>query len=174
MADAFCVERRDRFNNEKDLEIQRRVEKSMKTGSYKTIYDVCVSLHNSFNSRSGKLLETSIEEILTTRKIPFLRQVSVKNGIISPKKRGAVHDIIIDAKLGDNIRDKVMISCKTSVRDRYKQDGKIDAKKLYLFTYDRPSDFEKYIEVGITLITIGNGALEAIMTELAEQFAEQS
>lgn len=137
------------------------------------IYAKCVSIHQSRNSTNGAILEKIVEEALTRHGIPFLRQVSDQNGIISTKKRGSVHDIIIDAKLGDNIKNKIVLSCKTSLRERYKQDGHLIAKEVYMITFDDPKTLTKYENGGITIVTIGkDDAFEKLLKALAARYAK--
>ena len=128
------------------------------------LFDKAVSVHQSGMSRRGRILEEIIEGLLRQRGVPFLTQVSDQSGIISPKKRGFVHDIIIDANLGDKLEDKIIVSCKTSIRERYKQDKNLKCKKLYLVTMEKVKDREKYISNGITIVTVGTGELESMLS----------
>lgn len=103
------------------------------------LYNIAVSIHQSKCSRSGKDLENTIGALLTSHNIPYITQACVHptEGTIVPAARGLHrHDIILDAKIGDAIRDKIIISCKVSLRERFLQDANVPCKRLYMVTKD--------------------------------------
>jgi hypothetical protein len=93
------------------------------------IYNECISLHQSRQQGNGNFLEKHICEFLTDNKISFKSQVSIdgKGLIIGFNiKAGAAH--VVDIVIGDNIivgksiTEFVVISCKTTCRERWTQD----------------------------------------------------
>ena len=114
-----------------------------------------VSLFQSNQSKGGSFLETSTEEYLQENKIPFVRQVSIdRSGIIikrDSENTVAILDIVIGSpKLGDSIRDFIVLSSKTSSRERAKQDEwtKIIKPKLFIYftaskDYPSPAKFNE-------------------------------
>ena len=168
MADSYAIETHKVLTNERKEKGLAEVALLMSQGaSPEDVYAKCVSIHQSHNSTNGSFLEKIIEDLLTARGIPFLRQVSDQGGVISAKKRGCVHDIIIDAKLGDSLKDKIVISCKTSLRERYKQDGHLLAKEVCMVTFDHPRTLDKY---GVNIVSIGkDDALEKLLSRLAAE-----
>lgn len=167
-ADAFARQKFDKMKRDAKKENIRKVSELMKNkGDAETVFNKCISLHQSQNQKNGTYLEHIIENLLRVYEIPFLRQVSDADGIIIPPgPRMGTHDIILDAKFGDAIKDKIIISCKASIRERYKQDRHLGAKKVYLVSFEHkhtlPSRF------GIEVVTIGNnGALKKLLEGLA-------
>ena len=180
MADAICKEDWRLFESKRDAAKYSNLEEFMASADRtpKEVYDKSVSIHNSAISRNGRALEKIIEKFLYDRNIPFLPQAAYdERGVIKKVKEWAVHDIIIDAKVGDNIENKVIISCKTSLRERWKQDETAarECKSLYLVTFNKPiKSLAKYIKAGITLVSIGHlDALETMLSKLAEEFGAQ-
>lgn len=105
------------------------------------IYKTCVSMNQQSRSNKGKLLEQCIEDVLKARQIPYLPQVTVDTTGIIHKSRGQkkgvhVHDFVIDAQVGDSIRDKIVLSCKTSLRERWRQDANVQCAKMYMITME--------------------------------------
>lgn len=146
----------------------------------KQVYTACNSIAQRQRARRGKIFEKIIERMLEQRNIPYISQVSLdNNGVISQKKRGYVHDIIVNAKIGDKLSQKIVISCKTSLRERYKQDTKIPCRLMYMVTLDNVECCKKYSDAGIKVVSIGtDNALEKMMQELeddklVEEFVDQ-
>lgn len=104
-----------------------------------TLYNLAVSIHQSKCSRSGKDLETRIEQLLQLHNIPFIKQACVhpiEHTIVPPGRGLHRHDIILNAAIGDSIRDKIIISCKVSLRERFLQDSKVPCRRLFMVTSD--------------------------------------
>lgn len=108
------------------------------------IYQKCIALHQSAVSRRGKALETHVANLFQEKQIPFMPQACVnRDGIIVPPTKGLHrHDFVIDAQMGDCIHEKIVVSCKTSLRERYLQDANVQCKTLYMVTMD-PSALRK-------------------------------
>lgn len=102
----------------------------------KEIYKKCISMHQSKNHASGVFLENSIlEEELQKNAMPYKKQVTIDNrGIIigielekvkRPKLNGThkLDFVVGDVQVGKSITEYIVISCKKSCRERWKQDG---------------------------------------------------
>lgn len=102
------------------------------------LYNKCISIRQRAVTTKGKALENAIACLLDREKIPYLAQACVnkKHQIIAPAKGYHRHDFIIDAAIGDSYHDKIIISCKTSLRERFLQDANISCKKLFMITMD--------------------------------------
>lgn len=93
-------------------------------------YKKAVSVHQSCICNNGKALENFCEKILRDGNIPFRSQVVIDhNGVIilnckkADKKLHHILDIVVgDVKDGDTIQNYVVISCKTTCRERWTQD----------------------------------------------------
>jgi len=106
-------------------------------------YKKAVSVHQSCVSNNGKALENFCEKILRDNDIPFSSQVVINHkGVIilnckkNVKKLHHVLDIVVgDVKDGDSIQNYVVISCKTTCRERWTQDeqwSKTNRPKKYV------------------------------------------
>lgn len=144
-----------------NLEILRRyIKDSGPKIDYKKIYETCITIHQKNNYTKGHNLENVISDILDEYGISYKRQVIAdKDGIIVPsQKTGRRYDFIIDAKYGDSLNDKIVISCKRSLRERFMQDSHVPCKKLYMVTMEHKTlKFANRLraEFGINLIVVG-------------------
>ena len=97
------------------------------------LYDTAISTFQSGKCKNGKSFESVIENQLRVNSIPFVSQVAIdKCGKIigtGTTVEGHAHtlDILIGADSiehikGEHISNYVVISCKTSVRERWNQD----------------------------------------------------
>ena len=127
---------------------------------YKKIYETCISIHQKNNYTKGHNLENVISDIFDEYGISYKRQVVAdKDGIIVPnQKTGRRYDFVIDAHYGDALSDKVVVSCKRSLRERFMQDANVPCQKLYMVTLERKN--VKFInrlrdDYGINIITVG-------------------
>jgi hypothetical protein len=95
------------------------------------LYNKSISIHQSKIQKNGNFLENDIlVKILDTNNISYKKQVTInKCGIIigfNYKKSKCYH--IIDVVIGENIEigksitDYIVISCKTTCRERWTQD----------------------------------------------------
>lgn len=91
----------------------------------------------SMRGRGGRILETSVEAFLTRNHIPYKPQVPIKNGIVVKGKKGnKVLDIVIGTPVvGDSITQFIVLSLKTSSRERPSEDDwtYTYVPKLYLY-----------------------------------------
>jgi hypothetical protein len=113
----------------------------------KIIYDACISLFQSNKSKKGKTFERIIEDMFADEGVPFLSQGHVAtNGMIVHNKRGQhgirKPDFILDAKIGDSIQDKTIVSTKLSLRERKNQDINIASKckRVYLLSANKDDE----------------------------------
>jgi hypothetical protein len=107
------------------------------------IYNKCVSMHQRKIQGNGDFLENDIVVgLLDTNGIAFRRQVTINGeGVITGfhERRRKCHHVI-DFVIGDDIRvgksivDYKVISCKTTCRERWRQDDWTHsfAPKLYI------------------------------------------
>lgn len=81
--------------------------------------------------RNGRMFEAVIADVLTECALPFKRQVDInKQGIIVGFEKNNKTDkcyhridfVVGDVRLYSNIQDFFVLSCKTSCRERWKQD----------------------------------------------------
>lgn len=97
------------------------------------LYAASISTFQSGKCKNGKSFESVVENQLRINSIPFISQVAIdKCGIIlgtGTTVEGHAHtlDILIGADSiehikGEHISNYVVISCKTSVRERWNQD----------------------------------------------------
>ena len=113
-----------------------------------------VSIVQSTKSKSGTSLEKIIEGFLEENDIPFKAQVSIdKDGIINERglQTHAIPDIVIgNPTTGDSIKNYIVLSLKTTSRERAKQDDwtKRMPPKLFLYVtasndYPSPDKFDE-------------------------------
>jgi hypothetical protein len=93
---------------------------------------------SQFQSKGGKILEQIVEEALTAEGIPFKAQVNLDaNGIIVESRGVTIPDIVFGSPVvGTHIRDYVVMSLKTTSRERAKLDTSWTDKhppKLFLY-----------------------------------------
>ena len=124
------------FNKRIEKKIQQKntiVEKSLVTELRKIteldddillqIYQRSVSFHQANKQRSGMLLEESVLNILRAHCIPFKQQVVInENGFITNNREDCYYmiDIVVglSVKPGDHISQHIVLSCKTTCRER--------------------------------------------------------
>lgn len=101
------------------------------------IYKKSISLSQSKKAISGRKFENRVETILRDAKITFQRQVSIdENGTIQKRKKSTknIPDIVVGHVVeGTNIYRYIVISCKKSCRERWKQDGWFVSRHPKLF-----------------------------------------
>jgi hypothetical protein len=94
-----------------------------------SMYNKCISLHQSRLQGNGKFLEDIVSEILDRFDVSYKRQITLdKSGVIvgTNIKKRCYH--IVDFVIGDcitigkNISEYIVLSCKTTCRERWTQD----------------------------------------------------
>lgn len=116
------------------------------------IYNMSMSLRNSNVSNKCKIFEKCIECILRYNKYNYLSQVSLNLSVRTFQlgKKQPVIDFVVAPHgvniIGSNVSDCVVISCKYTCRERYKQDENIKQLQplcyiLLVGTDDYPSCF---------------------------------
>ncbi len=105
------------------------------------IYQQCITLHQSSVSKRGRALEDAVAQLFVSCDIPYLRQACVNRDgkIIRAKKGHHRHDFVIQARVGDMLHNKIVVSCKTSLRERFLQDANVPCHKLFMVTMDSSS-----------------------------------
>lgn len=86
------------------------------------LYECAVS---SFQSKSGAFLEKYVERALESMRIPFRPQVHIDaHGMIVPSNGTTIIDIVFGTpEIGTHISDYIVLSLKTTSRERAKLDG---------------------------------------------------
>lgn len=106
------------------------------------IYHRSISIHQATKQRSGSLLEESVLNILTSNYIPYQQQVVIdEKGFITNNRKDCYYivDIVVGYSIqpGDHISQYIVLSCKTTCRERWKQDEwtlQFTPKKYLLLT----------------------------------------
>tara|TARA_Y100000389_G_scaffold30749_1_gene26024 strand:+ start:72 stop:653 length:582 start_codon:yes stop_codon:yes gene_type:complete len=94
------------------------------------IHEICLRLEQGSKSKNGKEFESVIENQLRVNNIPYMSQVAIDSDgkIIGTGTVVDDHahtlDIVVgrDIKNGCSISDFIVLSCKTTVRERWRQD----------------------------------------------------
>ena len=114
------------------------------TGILPELRKIFMSHFQSIKAVTGKRFEKIVEQAMIELDIPFSRQVFVSNNIISTRKSNLDNSYIVDftipqAVKGCPISDFIIISCKTTIRDRGHQDDIMKQRcKLFIpLTYDK-------------------------------------
>jgi hypothetical protein len=155
MEDALLAEYRheiDAFRIEKIVKCIKDKYPEFSDEKCLEIYDACFSLRQSLigSKGSGGIWERIGERLFS--QFELKRQVHIKNdGIICESGGHHIVDIVLgNPVVGNHISNYVVISCKTSAKDRWAQDGwtLIHTPKLYVLmvvTDDYPcsSKFEE-------------------------------
>ena len=95
------------------------------------LYNNSVSIHQGRMQKSGASLEKTLADLLRANDIPFREQVTIdKEGIIvgfNTKRKKCYHvlDVVVgdDIDVGRSIGDFIVVSCKTTCRERWTQDN---------------------------------------------------
>lgn len=95
------------------------------------LYNNSISIHQGHMQKNGRILEKTIAELLDANNIIFREQVTIdKDGIIvgfNTKRDKCYHvlDVVVghDIVVGRSIREFIVISCKTTCRERWTQDN---------------------------------------------------
>ena len=96
------------------------------------LYNNSISIHQGRMQKSGALLEKTLAGLLRASNIPFREQVTIdKYGIIvgfnTTRRTKCYHvlDVVVghDIVEGMSIEDFIVVSCKTTCRERWTQDN---------------------------------------------------
>lgn len=90
-----------------------------------SVYQKCISIHQVKNGIP--ILETALKKFLCEHNIPYQEQVSINNegciiGFNTKKAQHRIDFVIGRITVGDSIQKHMVLSCKTSCRERWKQD----------------------------------------------------
>ncbi|MDR1033722.1 MAG: restriction endonuclease [Bifidobacteriaceae bacterium] len=117
---------------------------------------------NSRRSRAGKEFELIIEKVLEGAEIPYDSQSSIGAGVFADAKLAKIVDVVIPNAIEymDNKRGSVLISAKTTLRERWQEVGdemsRTKASEMYLATVDEKISvnvIDKLTENNIYLVT---------------------
>ena len=108
----------------------KKIDPSLSKETILKLYHKSISIRQSSVQCNGAILEKEIENCLLMNNIPFKSQVTINNEgtvIGFNKKKGKcdhVLDIVVglDISIGRNITEFVLLSCKTTCRERWRQD----------------------------------------------------
>ena len=138
---------KDKLKMPLNLEEFREVwysEKEDKKG-VKFLYNMFMSISQARKSSAGRTFEKTIEKIHSDNGIITLNQKWVdSDGLIyddKPKKSVHKHDCLIPFGNSNNICDMIVVSKKTSLRERFRQDldSTTSCKKVIFITRETPS-----------------------------------
>lgn len=127
-----------------DDEIEYR--KLYRNGILDILYETNKSITQSLRAQAGINLEKLIADRLTKENISFAKQVYVKNGTVCKKhkndKGGHRLDFVVPLpEFGDDIKNYIHISSKTTLRERVHQDQHINcslnsqkSQSLFIFS----------------------------------------
>ena len=105
------------------------------------IYFASKSITNTLRVNVGRQFEDAIESILRNNNIDYSKQVRIdSNGMVTKKAKSTTHivDFVIPSvKINESINDKIIVSCKTTVRERILQDNGIVCKDKIAVTMDK-------------------------------------
>lgn len=123
----------------------KNYEQLYECGILQELYDINKSITQSFRVNSGKYFEKIIEECLIKCNIDYMKQVFIsEDGDITEKKnkqKGHYIDFICPSvNYNTNIKNYTgkIISCKTTLRERYLQDKYFD--NVYYIKLDKSSN----------------------------------
>lgn len=118
------------FNIINELKIHTNILNDVSDDDIISLFDKCISLRQQNIYHNGCVLEMIVKDILKRNNIIFKEQVEIdKNGAIiqigqKTKKCFHIIDFVIgDIKIKDNIQDYIVLSCKTTCRERWTQDN---------------------------------------------------
>lgn len=139
--------------------IFKNIDRMYDSGILDAIYDVNKSITQSLRAQTGKVLETIVQEALTARRVSFAAQVAVSGDpphtLVGKKHdRKRVLDFVLPAPTKD-LRKSIVISCKTSLRERFTQDAHVACAKRVLVTYQK--DTARAEKAGFECIVLDRG-----------------
>ena len=111
------------------IKIDATIESCLENGLLNEIYDINKSVTQSLRATTGRDFENCIEMMFMKYKIPYSRQVCIgHNGIVcKTKNKGHTADFVIPCiEIGEAISKHYIISAKTTVRERFRQDISYD------------------------------------------------
>lgn len=146
----FVIQKIEEFKQNKNRALVEKIKSKylLEDDVILDIYNLSISFHQKHIQGNGDFLENTIlVDVLNTNNIQYKQQVTIdKNGIIvgfnEKKKCYHIVDFVIgeNIEIGKSITEYIVISCKTTCRERWTQDD-------WSFTYTP----KKYI-----LLTLSN------------------
>jgi len=118
-------------------------------GYLDAIYKINQSITQSLRSCTGKKFEMMLKEIFDENNISYSYQVFIdENGIVVKTRKESSHilDFVVpECKMGKSLKKYTVISCKTTLRERFLQDNGIECYNKFLITVDtKINQAEKY------------------------------
>lgn len=144
----------DKLKSKNEIEYYNELKKTIPTVTLeqcKRIYEYTVSFRNSNVSVVGRIFENIIEDELKNAHMNYMSQVSLDMTVqrFRQGKKEPVIDFVVrlDEKpiLGSHVSECILISCKHTCRERWKQDNALwEIAKKYILcvgSNDYPSHF---------------------------------
>jgi hypothetical protein len=123
----------------------------------------------SSKTHSGKGLETKLQTALDKLGIAYGYQVPVKdNKILARRNKGChVLDFVIPKPVaGESLETYVIISSKTTLRERFLQDAHFKCKEIIFVTHDAGSPVENKIVIERTVQGEESGEIDVLVAKL--------
>jgi hypothetical protein len=124
----FKINKQKRLQNKNIIYELKKDLPMLSNNKLLKIYNKCISLKCSILSNNGLFLEKEVIKFLDYHKISYKKQVPIdQNGLIIDNKINSYH--VIDFVIGENIdinksiTKYIVLSCKTSVKDRWALDN---------------------------------------------------
>jgi len=114
----------------------RNLVPELQTASDDTLSRLRDAVVSDFQTKEGGFLERQVEDLLTRENIPFKPQVHINEEGIIVSRGSTIPDIVCGTPvMGDSITKYIVLSLKTSTRERKKLDDwtKIHRPKLFLY-----------------------------------------
>lgn len=116
------------------------LEEAYDDGILPAIRAAVLSQIQSSKAHAGRELENKVRFALDKLKIPYGYQIAVEDDTILDKRPKGSHvlDFVVpNPNAGDSLKDYVVISTKTTLRERFLQDKHLKCKKLIFITHDK-------------------------------------
>lgn len=128
------IRRENRWNKEKRLTFIRfyrefdskidfnNIEDCYNSGVLEHIYTINKSITQSFRSKAGRNFELVIRELFDLFNIEYSYQVTLRNNRAVHRGGHKVDFVVPPLNVGDILGERLIISCKTTLRERFMQD----------------------------------------------------
>lgn len=162
--DAIRRETFMRFYGPKKTTVFKRqsLDKLYDSGILDVLYDVNKSITQSLRARTGKVLEGLVQRALEAKRVSFGSQVVVSadapHATLSRAKARTKNHRILDFVVPSpttSLKNAIVISCKTSLRERLHQDSTLSCAKRVLVTYQK--DVRKARASGFECLVLDRG-----------------
>jgi hypothetical protein len=170
-----------RFYKKLDIDINK-FHKYLKKMNFKKLYDkgylekiykINQSITQSLRSCTGKEFENMIRQILDENHISYSYQVYIdENGKVVGHKKDSAHivDFVIPkCKIGKSLKKFTILSCKTTLRERFLQDFGIKCYRKFIITLDEKTSQAKKCGFECFVINSKKNNLTSLINKLQEE-----